>query len=133
MKHYNNPFFLHFITLLCVYFTGFSQYVKRLDTKEGLINGTINVFEKDSLGYLWIGSDKGINRFSGVEFKKYDLETITSSESTGIVDIINLNGTIYMISPNGYLIKYLYKFDSFEVSKNKYDYELLLLLTTEDC
>ncbi|PQJ75745.1 ATP-binding protein [Polaribacter gangjinensis] len=114
MKHYNNPFFLHFITLLCVYFTGFSQYVKRLDTKEGIINGTINVFEKDSLGYLWIGSDKGINRFSGVEFKKYDLETITSSESTGIVDIINLNGTIYMISPNGYLIKYLYKFDSFE-------------------
>ncbi|WP_445749319.1 ATP-binding protein [Polaribacter sp.] len=114
MKHQNNSFFLLFIAFLCVYFTGFSQYVKRLDTKEGLINGTINVFEKDSLGYLWIGSDKGINRYSGVEFKKYDLEPITSSESTGIVDIINLNGTMYMISPNGYLVKYLYEFDSFE-------------------
>lgn len=114
MKHHNNTFILFCICFWCVYFTGFSQYVKRLDTKEGLINGTINVFQKDSLGYIWIGSDKGISRYSGVEFKKYDLEAITSSESAGIIDILNLNGIIYMISPDGFLIKYLYDFDAFE-------------------
>jgi DNA-binding response OmpR family regulator/ligand-binding sensor domain-containing protein len=106
----------HFILsfLILIHFSGFSQLVKRLDTKEGLINGTINVFEKDSLGYIWIGSDKGLNRYSGVEIKKYDLEEITSIESTGILEILNLNGDLYMISQNGYLIKYLYEVDKFE-------------------
>ncbi|GAA4818050.1 response regulator [Litoribaculum gwangyangense] len=85
-----------------------------MDTKEGLINGTINIFEKDSLGYFWIGSDKGLNRYSGVEFKNYDLNEITNVEGSGIIDILNSNGVLYMISLNGYLIKYDYEYDRFD-------------------
>ncbi|WP_242093859.1 ATP-binding protein [Aestuariivivens sediminicola] len=99
-----------------IWFNGFvlAQHVKRIETGAGLIRGTINVFEKDSLGYFWIGSDKGLNRYSGLEFKNYDLKSLSSVESTGIIDMLNLNGDLYMISPNGYLITYDYEHDRFE-------------------
>lgn len=113
MNPLKNYFFL-FIALIGFNFFGFTQLVKRLDTKEGLINGTINVFEKDSIGYFWIGSDKGLNRYSGVEFKNYDLKSITSVEGSGIIDILNFNDILYMISLNGYLIKYDYEYDRFD-------------------
>lgn len=106
--------YLSFLIFLCFHCFSFAQLVKRLDTKEGLINGTINVFEKDSLGYIWIGSDKGLIRYSGVEFRNYDLKPITSIDGTGIIDILNFKDTLYMISPNGYLIKYNYEYDRFD-------------------
>ena len=67
-------FFLFF--LLFVFFNTalYSQQIIHLDSKDGLINGTINAFERDSLGYMWIGTDQGINRYSGIEFKNYDLD-----------------------------------------------------------
>ncbi|WP_242084850.1 ATP-binding protein [Aestuariivivens sediminis] len=104
------------VFLVFLWFSGFvlAQQVKRLDTRTGLIRGTINVFEKDSLGYFWIGSDKGLNRYSGLEFKNYELTSITSLESTGIIDMLNVNGNLYMISPNGFLIKYDYEHDRFD-------------------
>ena len=92
-----------------------AQQIKHLDNNNGLINGTINTFEKDSLGYFWIGTDQGLNRFSGVEFKTYNLEKFSKSKGNGIVKVINLNGDLYMIGTNGFLFKYLYEFDRLEV------------------
>jgi len=108
---YYLPLFLAFL-FLSLSIQG--QQIKRLDTNEGLNSGTINKFVKDSLGYVWIGTDKGISRYSGVQFKKYDLETIISEESNGILDILNLNGDLFMISPSGSLIKYMYENDTFK-------------------
>lgn len=91
-----------------------AQQIVHLDNQDGLLNGIITVFEKDSLGYLWIGSNKGLIRYSGEEFKNYDLKTITSSAGTGIIGIMNIQGILYMISPNGYLLKYDYQYDRFK-------------------
>ena len=79
---YYLPLFLAFL-FLSLSIQG--QQIKRLDTNEGLNSGTINKFVKDSLGYVWIGTDKGISRYSGVQFKKYDLETIISEESNAVL------------------------------------------------
>ena len=113
MNYQNKVSILFFIAFISFNLIGFAQLVKRLDTQEGLIKGTINVFEKDSLGYFWIGSDKGLNRYSGLEFKNYDLKSITSLENTGIIDILTVEGALYMISPNGYLLNYDYERDQF--------------------
>lgn len=114
MSYFFKSFFSLFLASMTFCVSINAQDIKRLDTNEGLINGTINKFSEDSLGYLWIGTDKGINRYSGVQFKKYDLEVITSQESNGIIDILNLKGDLFMISPSGSLIKYLYEFDTFK-------------------
>ena len=115
-----------FFCLLFVFFNTvlYSQQIIHLDSKEGLINGTINAFERDSLGYMWIGTDQGINRYSGVEFKNYDLDDSNKIKVKEIVEILNVQGNIYAISTSGSLIKYNYDYDRFEElytnSKNRF-------------
>ncbi|MEJ2114243.1 MAG: two-component regulator propeller domain-containing protein [Flavobacteriaceae bacterium] len=107
-------FYYLFIFCLILSFSSYAQQVVRIDNEEGLLNGIINTFEKDSLGYFWIGSDKGLNRYSDLEIKNYDLENIISVQGTSIIEILNFDGVLYMISPNGYLIKYDYEYEHFD-------------------
>lgn len=105
-----------FFCLLFVFFNAllYSQQIIHLDSKDGLINGTINAFERDSLGYMWIGTDQGINRYSGIEFKNYDLDDKNKIKGKEIADILNVQGNLYAISSSGSLIKYHYENDRFE-------------------
>jgi len=92
----------------------YGQQTKRLDSKEGLVNGTINAFERDSLGFLWIGTDQGLNRYSGLEFKSYSLSDNQETRGKGVVDILNLQGKLYLITSSGFLFQYSYDYDRFE-------------------
>jgi ligand-binding sensor domain-containing protein/two-component sensor histidine kinase len=47
--------------------TGFTRYTRH----EGLSNNSITGLVQDSLGYIWIGTAKGINRFDGRFFTSY--------------------------------------------------------------
>ncbi len=40
-------------------------------TKDGLSNNKINAILQDKTGFLWFGTDDGLNRFDGYEFKIY--------------------------------------------------------------
>ena len=91
-----------------------AQQIIHFDRQDGLINGTINVFESDSLGYMWIGTNQGVNRYSGVEFKNYDLAKYSKNKTEGITDIINLKGALYFVSTGGSLLQYDYELDSFK-------------------
>ena len=91
-----------------------AQQIVQFNSGDGLMNGTINVFAKDSLGYMWIGTDQGLNRYSGTEFKNYLLKKRGPSKVKGVSDMINLNGDLYVISSNGSLFKYHYDLDRFE-------------------
>ena len=44
---------------------------KRLDTRDGLSNSTINCIYQDSKGYVWIGTSYGLNRYDGYRFRTY--------------------------------------------------------------
>lgn len=119
------------ILLVCIGFLVFAennaQQIKHLNTNNGLINGTINAFEKDSLGYVWVGTNQGLNRYSGVEFKTYNLGKLRKIRGNGIADIINLNGHLYMISTDGFLFKYSYDFDRLETILSQNDKHFLSL------
>lgn len=110
-----------------VFANGNAQQIKHLNTNNGLVNGTINAFEKDSLGYIWIGTNQGLSRYSGFEFKTYNTEKFRKSRGNGIADIINLNGDLYMIGSNGFLYKYLYEFDRLETILSSKDNRFLSL------
>lgn len=43
----------------------------RYGIREGLSNETVNCLYKDSGGFLWVGTDFGLNRFDGVRFEKW--------------------------------------------------------------
>jgi diguanylate cyclase (GGDEF)-like protein len=42
--------------------------VRRYDTRDGLQQNSVNAIAQDELGFLWFGSDTGLNRFDGRRF-----------------------------------------------------------------
>ena len=44
---------------------------KRLSVSEGLSQNTVNCILQDSYGFIWLGTDDGLNRYDGYEFRKY--------------------------------------------------------------
>lgn len=53
---------------------------KRLDTREGLSNSTVNSILRDSRGYVWLGTGYGLNRYDGYRvrtFFSYSNDTTT--------------------------------------------------------
>jgi ligand-binding sensor domain-containing protein/DNA-binding CsgD family transcriptional regulator len=44
---------------------------KRLGLEEGLSNETVECFYQDYIGYMWVGTSNGLNRFDGYTFTKY--------------------------------------------------------------
>ena len=85
------------------------QQIKHLGVYDGISSGAVRAFEKDSLGYMWIGTSQGLNRYSGYKFKTYDTYI-----SEGVEDIINVAGHIFVLGSKGQLLQYQYKQDNFK-------------------
>jgi len=72
-----NKGFLHLLSAVFLIVTfqsifGQSPYVfHHLETTEGLSNNNVKAFLRDSYGFLWIGTDSGLNRYDGYGFKVY--------------------------------------------------------------
>ena len=43
----------------------------RLGIREGLSNGQVNSIFEDSKGYIWLGTQSGLDRFDGFRFSNY--------------------------------------------------------------
>src|SRR5882757_3581010 len=41
------------------------------NSEQGLYYGRVNGFLKDKNGFLWVGTERGLNRFDGLLFKNY--------------------------------------------------------------
>ena len=44
---------------------------ERITTDNGLLKNDVYNITQDSLGFLWFGTDYGLNRYDGYEFKHY--------------------------------------------------------------
>lgn len=61
------------IVLLCIYFTGHSQKVSEykfsvLNTENGLAGNTVTDIIQDHKGFMWFGTDAGLQRYDGKRF-----------------------------------------------------------------
>jgi len=45
-----------------------SLYFERLTTQNGLSNNKVNCFIQDQRGFMWIGTNDGLNRYDGQYF-----------------------------------------------------------------
>ena len=76
---------------------------KNITIEDGLSQSTVETIYQDSKGYIWIGTNDGIDRYNGYEFKhykhdKYDKNSIANNY---IVDIIeDKNGYIWVSTTN---------------------------------
>ena len=113
---------------------------KNITIEDGLSQSTVETIYQDSKGYIWIGTNDGLDRYNGYEFKhykhdKYDKNSIANNY---IVDIIeDKNGYIWVstigglsrINPDKDEIKNYY---SKEDSRNLSNSNLWQILCTKD-
>lgn len=80
---------------------------RRLSTNDGLSNSNVRTILKDSDGFLWIGTESGLNRYDGYGFKVY---TENPGEKNALFpnDILGLQedglGNIWINSVYGYTV-----------------------------
>src|SRR6056297_1666016 len=50
------------------------QHFRTYTVNDGLSSNSVLTIGMDSIGYLWVGTFYGLNRFDGQEFKQYFLD-----------------------------------------------------------
>ncbi|NQU87199.1 MAG: hypothetical protein HQ541_15700 [Mariniphaga sp.] len=114
MKRTINILLFSFILLNNVYSQqySFSNY----SINDGLSQSVVNCILQDSRGYIWMGTQNGLNRFNGETFDIYsynpnDSNSISNNWIYAIAE--DLNGNLW-IGTKGGLNKYLVKKNKFE-------------------
>jgi len=76
----------------------------RFTTDDGLCSNDISCIFQDSRGFLWLGTDAGLNRYDGYTFKKYQHEANNPSSllENNVMSIAeDSKGRIWVLSANG--------------------------------
>jgi ligand-binding sensor domain-containing protein len=74
--------------------------MRKFTTQEGLVNNNITCLYQDSRGYLWIGTEAGISRFNGEEFKNYNLKNGLPDQQINAI-IEDRRGDIWVLASKG--------------------------------
>jgi signal transduction histidine kinase/ligand-binding sensor domain-containing protein len=87
--HLRKFFIMVFVLFCCVMNSLISSAQERninfdhYSLNEGLSNGYINNIFQDSRGFVWVGTENGLNRFDGIRFKTYYYDQKDSSSLSG--------------------------------------------------
>ena len=103
-KYLRTNILLGLLFLLSVSFSAQDVRFQRLTIKDGLSQSAVNCITQDSLGYIWIGTQDGLNRYDGVHFKvfKHLLNDPNSLTSSYVNDIeIDRSGMIWIGTQSG--------------------------------
>ena len=87
----------------------------RISVNEGLSQSDVKSMVRDRFGFLWIGTRDGLNRYDGLEFRKYGPQKSdsTSLQFNQILDLeVDSAGNIWIGSVGGIAI-YNYRKDNF--------------------
>ncbi|MEM6646346.1 MAG: two-component regulator propeller domain-containing protein [Bacteroidota bacterium] len=77
---------------------------EHLGVEDGISESTVNVIFQDRTGFMWFGTDDGLNRFDGVNFHTYrhipgDSLSLSSSRVTALTQ--DIHGHLWVGSHNG--------------------------------
>ncbi|MBB6003448.1 hybrid sensor histidine kinase/response regulator transcription factor [Arcicella rosea] len=78
-----NKYFIIVLLLMCQQAIGQQKDYNfiNLDSKNGMSSNTVNAILKDKYGFMWFGTEDGLNRFDGINFTVY---RHTESEPTSV-------------------------------------------------
>ena len=55
---------------------------EHISTADGLSHNTVNCIMQDSKGFMWFGTDFGLNRYDGIEFTSFEFRPDMSYENS---------------------------------------------------
>lgn len=108
LKIYIITFLLFGVSNLSISF-GQSLIFNHLTIGDGLSNNAANAIIQDRVGFIWFGTDDGLNRYDGYSFKTYQhvLKDSSSLSDNGIWCLLeDRSGFIWMGTKNGKLNRY---------------------------
>jgi ligand-binding sensor domain-containing protein/signal transduction histidine kinase len=84
-----------------------SQYVREQWTTETRFpGGAVNGIAQTADGYLWIGTDRGLIRFDGFDFKPISFASITTSPNVSMLQLFtDGRGTLWIRPEGAYLVR----------------------------
>jgi len=136
--------FASVLTLLFPYalFSQNNSAFSRISINEGLSQSTVRAILQDSEGYMWFGTQDGLNKYDGYDFTIYknDLDnpnTLSNNEITSIVE--DNNGNLWIGTNGGGLNKFNkttktfkhFKTNSNQLNKLSNDFVFSLLLDSK--
>ena len=90
------------------------------DIESGLSNNYVNSIEQDSLGFIWIATADGLNRYDGLEFIKYSDKNYNGLSNNNISQITYKNKyNALIIATDKGLNKFIPKYEKFEPFYNQ--------------
>jgi ligand-binding sensor domain-containing protein len=69
---------------------------KHLQLGDGLSNNTVNCILQDERGFLWFGTEDGLNRYDGKFFEVFENKTHDSTGISGKIRIEQIFKTVYL-------------------------------------
>ncbi len=101
--------FLLFLFHVCVFSQNVKPRIEKYALENGLSQSTVLSLLKDSSDFIWIGTQDGLNRFDGQQFRHFrpsteDTTAITSSFITTLLEVDN--GNIWIGTLDGGLCFY---------------------------
>ncbi len=127
-----NFFYLFKIILLLltsqIVFSQTQISFRQLSVKDGLSQNSVVSVAQDSIGYLWIATQNGLNKYDGRSFKTYafDFVDITRPNFSHLGKIyVDRKGNIFIIPLSRNLYKYDHLKDTFEQIKEVSDASVL--------
>ncbi|MEO0422267.1 MAG: EAL domain-containing protein [Pseudomonadota bacterium] len=100
------------------------MYFEHLSVQDGLSQSTVNVVHQDSQGFIWIGTESGLNRYDGYEVRRYQSrrDDPSSLPSDYIWDIEeDADGNLWLATDGGGVVRWVRatdKFQSFAVDRD---------------
>ncbi|MCF0051846.1 response regulator [Dyadobacter sp. LJ53] len=97
-------------------------HFRHLSAENGLLNNNVNCVMQDNTGFIWIGTNGGLHRYDGHEFKIYknddkdensisnDFVTALAEDRSGNIWIATSGGGVNVLDPHkGVFAKYIFK------------------------
>jgi ligand-binding sensor domain-containing protein/signal transduction histidine kinase len=113
-----------FLSLPTLYAQQPSTRFQRISLEEGLSQASINCIFQDQQGFMWIGTDDGLNKYDGYEFTIYrndpkDKSSLSNSFIWSIVE--DKKGNLWIGTQGGGVNKFDRKTETFVHYKNEED------------
>lgn len=92
-------------------------HFKHITSDHGLAHNAVYAIFQDQRGYMWFGTQEGLNRYDGYEMKLYrnELGNPASIDHNWIMFVNeDSRGNMWVCTSGGGLNKYIYETDSFE-------------------
>jgi signal transduction histidine kinase/ligand-binding sensor domain-containing protein/CheY-like chemotaxis protein/HPt (histidine-containing phosphotransfer) domain-containing protein len=93
------------------------MYFEHLTTRDGLSMSTVNTILQDSAGYIWLGTESGLDRYDGYSVHEYrrqrgDAHGLASDYIWSIAE--DVNGDLWLATDGGGVARWERKTDQFQ-------------------